>query len=90
MEVTVYGPLRGATGDKTVEVPFDGGTIADALAAFVEAYPRASDHLVAGDDAGGFDVHPSVRVLCDGERVDLDAACSADATLQLIPAAQGG
>ena len=33
MELTVYGPLRSATGEKTVEVDFDGETIADALEA---------------------------------------------------------
>ncbi|MFC6763565.1 MoaD/ThiS family protein, partial [Natrinema soli] len=44
-EVTVYGPLRSATGDKTVTLEWSGGTVADAVAALVDAYPRAESHL---------------------------------------------
>lgn len=92
METTVYGPLRGTTGEKTVDVPFDGGTVADALARFVDEYPRTKAHLVSEAEREDDDirVRPSVRVLLDGDRVDLDAECPPDASLQLIPAAQGG
>jgi molybdopterin converting factor small subunit len=86
MEVTVYGRLRAATGGKTVEVDVpDGATVRDALETFVAAYPRAERHLL--DDG---DVRPSVRVLVDGERADLDAGCRPGASLQLFPAMAGG
>lgn len=88
----MYGPLRGTTGEKTVEIPFEGGTVADALATFVDEYPRAKAHLVPDEENedDDFNVHPSVRVLLDGERVEFDAECPPEASLQLIPAAQGG
>lgn len=85
MQVTVYGPLRSATGEKTVELAFDGESVRDALAAFVEEYPRARPQLYDGDQ-----LRSSVRVSVNGERVDLDAACPADAELTVFPAVQGG
>jgi molybdopterin synthase sulfur carrier subunit len=86
MEVVVYGPLRSATGTKRVEVDFDGSTVGDALRAFVEAYPRTADHLY--DDEGG--LRPSVRLMRDGDRIDVDEACSDGDELALFPAMQGG
>ena len=86
MQVTVYGPLRSATGEKTVDVSFAGGTAADAVAAFTDAYPRARPQLYTDDG----DLRPSVRVMHDGERVDADEPCPADADLALFPAMQGG
>ncbi|MFT4885254.1 MAG: molybdopterin synthase sulfur carrier subunit [Natronomonas sp.] len=86
MEITVYGELRATTGAKTVALDAAPETVDDAIAAFIEAYPRARTRLL--DDDG--DVRPSVRVTLDGKNVDLDAACPADAELQLFPAMQGG
>lgn len=86
MKVTVYGPLRGATGEKTVSVDFEGGTVADALDAIVEAYPRTKRELY--DDSGT--LLPSVRVVVDGEAVDPDDPCPPDASLALHPAVRGG
>ncbi|PSQ01925.1 molybdopterin synthase sulfur carrier subunit [Halobacteriales archaeon QS_5_70_17] len=86
LECTVYGPLRGATGEKTVTVEFGGGTVRDALAAFVAAYPRAESQLF--DEEGA--VRPSVRVALDGDRVVLDARCRPDAALAIYPAMRGG
>ena len=85
MELTVYGPLRSATGEKTVSLAFDGDTVADAIEAFVDAYPRARPHLYDGER-----LRPSVRVTLEGERVDLETPCPADASLALFPAVQGG
>jgi molybdopterin synthase sulfur carrier subunit len=85
MEVTVYGPLRGATGEKTVTVDFEGGTVAEALSAFVAAYPRAERHLFDGGR-----LQSSVRVTADGESVDADDDCPPDAALSVHPAMQGG
>ncbi|WP_254766951.1 MoaD/ThiS family protein [Salinilacihabitans rarus] len=85
MELTVYGPLRAATGEKTVRVAFDGGIAADAVAAFVAAYPRARPYLYDGDD-----LRPSVRVAREGERVALETPVPPDAELTLFPAVQGG
>src|SRR6056297_1320193 len=50
MELTVYGPLRSATGEKRVRVDPDGETVRAVVEAFVAAYPRAESHLV--DEAG--------------------------------------
>lgn len=86
MEVTVYGELRAATGSKTVELDVAPETVGDALTAFIDAYPRARSKVL--DDAGA--VRPSVRVMVDGERVDLTDDCPPDATVQLFPAMQGG
>ncbi len=83
----MYGPLRSATGEKTVSLAFDGGTVADAVAAFVDAHPRARPHLYDGDSDA---MRPSVRVTVDGERASLDDRVPADASLTLMPAVQGG
>ena len=85
MEITVYGPLRSATGEKVVIVDFDGGTVAEALDCFVAAYPRARPQLY--DDG---ELRASVRVARDGERVDAADPCPPDASLSLHPAVQGG
>lgn len=84
-EITVYGPLRSATGDKTVVLEWEGGTVADALAAFVDAYPRAASHLYDGDA-----VRSSVRVSLGGDRAGLDDQVPEDAALAIVPAVQGG
>lgn len=86
MHVTVYGPLRGATGEKTVTLDVDPKTVGDVLDAFVRAYPRARSQLYTEDDR----LRPSVRVMCDGERVDPDVPCPADAEIALFPAMRGG
>jgi molybdopterin synthase sulfur carrier subunit len=86
MRVTVYGPLRSATGEKTVELAADPETVADAVDAFVEAYPRAERHLV---DCDG-DLRSSVRIAVDGESAAPDDSCSSDATLTVHPAMRGG
>lgn len=100
VSVTVYGPLRSATGTKTVEVEVAGdrweekgdedgrpvATIADVLAAFVEAYPRAEAQLL--DDDG--QLRPSVRVAIDGERAEPGNPVSDGVDLTLHPAVQGG
>jgi molybdopterin synthase sulfur carrier subunit len=86
MEITVYGPLRSATGEKTVNLDFEGETVGDALETFVAQYPRARSQLYTDDGA----IRPSVRVTVDGERADLDASCPDDGTLTLHPAMRGG
>jgi molybdopterin synthase sulfur carrier subunit len=86
MRVTAVGPLRSATGEKTVELEFAGGTVAEALAAFAAAYPRAESQLY---DADG-DLRPSVRVSLDGDRAEPGDECPPDAELTVVPAVQGG
>ncbi|ELY44229.1 MoaD/ThiS family protein [Natronorubrum sulfidifaciens] len=85
MQVTVYGPLRSATGEKTVGLEFTGVTVSDALAEFTAVYPRATPYLYDGDE-----VRSSVRVTVNGERAALEAPVSNDAELTLMPAVQGG
>ncbi|MFB6171276.1 MAG: ubiquitin-like small modifier protein 1 [Haloarculaceae archaeon] len=86
MELTVYGPLRSATGSKTVELAVDGETVADVLDAFVDAYPRAAAQLV--DDGGTY--RPSVRVTVDGETAAFDDRPPAGAEIAIFPAMRGG
>lgn len=86
MDVTVYGQLRAATGEKTVHVEGEVETVDEALERFLEAYPRAKQHVL--DENG--ELRPSVRILLDGERVDLESDCPPDAELQLFPAMEGG
>ncbi|MFH5800596.1 ubiquitin-like small modifier protein 1 [Haladaptatus sp. CMAA 1911] len=86
MRVTVYGPLRSATGEKTVSVRFDGGSVKEALAAFVEQYPRAKTQLY-GDDGR---LQGSARISVNGERVGENDACPSDAELTVFPPVRGG
>jgi|APHM01.1.fsa_nt_gi ThiS family. len=86
MDIMVYGPLRGVTGEKTVTLAADPETVGDAIDAFVEAYPRAESQLC---DCEGT-LRPSVRVRVDEESADLDDACPANASLQVFPAMRGG
>ena len=86
MQITVYGPLRSATGEKTVSLDVDPETVGDVLDAFVQAYPSTRSQLYTEAD----ELRPSVRLMCDGERVDTDAPCSPDGELALFPAMQGG
>jgi len=86
MEVVVYGPLRGATGAKTVHVDVDGDTVGAALDALVATHPRVEHHLYRADGS----LAPSVRVSVDGERADPEDPCPRDATLSIHPAMRGG
>jgi molybdopterin converting factor small subunit len=86
MELTVYGPLRAATGEKRVRVDPDGETVRAVVEAFVAAYPRAESHLVDADGT----LRPSVRVTVDGDRAGLDDDCPPDADVALFPAMRGG
>ena len=86
MELTVYGPLRAVTGEKTITVEPDGRTVRSAIVAFVERYPRASTHLT--DEAGT--LLPSVRVQLDGDAASLDDPLHPAASLPLFPALPGG
>lgn len=86
MDVTVYGQLRAATGSKTVHLEGDVETVGEAVDRFLDAYPRAERHILDEN----VEVRPSVRIMLDGERVDLESECPPDASLQLFPAMQGG
>ena len=85
LEITVYGPIRSATGGKQVTVEFEGDTVADAIDAFVDAYPRARQQLYDGGD-----LRPSVRVRVDGKPAEPGDPCPPEASLTLHPAVQGG
>jgi molybdopterin converting factor small subunit len=86
MELTVYGPLRSATGEKTVSLSVEGETVADLLDAFVATYPRTESQLF--DDSGT--PRPSVRVTVDGETAALEDPLPPDAAVALFPAMRGG
>ncbi|WP_251329439.1 ubiquitin-like small modifier protein 1 [Haloplanus pelagicus] len=86
MELTVYGPLRSATGEKRIGVDPGGPTVRAVLDALLEEYPRAESHLV--DEAG--DLRPSVRVTVNGDRAAIDDDCPPDAEVAVFPAMRGG
>ena len=86
MDVVVYGPLRSATGSKTVALSPDAATVADVVAALREAYPRTESHLVDEDGR----LRPSVRVTVDGETADPADLVPADAEVGVFPAMRGG
>lgn len=86
MDVTVYGPLRSATGQKHVQIGSDGETVRDALNTFVTAYPRAKRHLFQDDGQ----LVASVRISVNGETAEPDDQCPLDASLAIHPAMQGG
>jgi molybdopterin converting factor small subunit len=86
MEITVYGPLRSATGGKRATVDPDGTTVGALLDALVAAYPSVESQLV---DADG-ELRPSVRVTVDGDRAALDDECPPDADVAVFPAMRGG
>lgn len=85
MDVTVYGPLRGATGEKTVTVDADPETVGDVIEAFVDAYPAAEPELYDGNC-----LRPSVRIAIDGDPASPEDLCPPDATVSLHPALRGG
>lgn len=85
MELTTYGTVREAVEEKTVAVAFDGGTVEEALAAFVAAHPEAEAVLY-----DGVELRSSVRVTVDGEHAALDDDCPADAEVTIFPAIHGG
>ncbi len=93
--MTLYGPLRGATGTKTVELTLTPGdeegsesntppTVGDVVRAFADRYPRSRDQLLTEDG----EIRPSVRVLCDGEKRERSEPASGE--LSLFPAMRGG
>ena len=95
VRVTLYGPLRGVTGSKTVELTLAPGdregsrsnaepTVGDLVRAFVETHPRSRDQLLTEDG----EIRPSVRVLCDGEKRELAEPVTRE--VGLFPAMRGG
>ncbi|RLM53441.1 MoaD/ThiS family protein [Halobellus sp. Atlit-31R] len=86
MDLTVYGPLRGVTGEKTITLDPDGRTVQAAVDTFIEQYPSAATQLT--DDAGA--LRPSVRVLLDGESAALEDPLPPGASMTLFPAMRGG
>jgi molybdopterin synthase sulfur carrier subunit len=86
MKLTVYGPLRSATGEKTVELSLSGETVRDLLNAFVDEYPKTATHL--SDDDGN--IRPSVRVMIGEHKAELDDSIPKGEPVKLFPAMRGG
>ncbi|WP_318567151.1 MoaD/ThiS family protein [Salinigranum marinum] len=101
VRVTLYGPLRGVTGTKTVDLAVEAGEreAGDTKTGDGDATPPTVDDVVRAfveryprsrgqlltDDGP---VRPSVRVLCDGERRPLTARVTGE--VSLFPAMRGG
>ncbi|QOS13535.1 MoaD family protein (plasmid) [Haloferax gibbonsii] len=86
MEITVYGPLRSVTGEKTVEVSPSGETVNDLLTAFVDEHPKTATHLADDDGA----IRPSVRVMVGEHKATLDDPIPDGEQVKLFPAMRGG
>lgn len=86
MDVTVYGPLRSATGGKRLELAPAKQTVQGVLDALLDEHPRAESYLL--DDEGV--VRPSVRVTVDGESAGMGDECPTDADVAIFPAMRGG
>lgn len=86
VEVTVYGPLRSATGTKQVTLSPDGGTVRAVVRELRAEYPRTESQLLDDDGA----LRPSVRVTVDGETADLDDPYPPGAAVAVFPAMRGG
>jgi molybdopterin converting factor small subunit len=86
MDVTVYGPLRSATGGKRLALSPAEQTVQGVLDALLEEYPRAESQLL--DDDGT--LRPSVRITVDGESASMHEDCSPDAAVAIFPAMRGG
>ena len=86
VEVTVYGPLRSATGAKRVTLSTEGETVRAVVRELRAEYPRTESHLLGDDGA----LRPSVRVTVDGGTADLDDPCPPGAAVAVFPAMRGG
>ncbi|KTG14720.1 ubiquitin-like small modifier protein 1 [Haloferax profundi] len=86
MKITVFGPLRSAAGEKTVDVSPSGETVRDLLTAFVDEYPTSSTHLLDDDDT----IRPSVRVMVGERKAALDDPITDGEQVKLFPAMRGG
>lgn len=91
VQVTLYGPLRDAVGEKTATVVLpEEATVADALERLGEEFPDASDQLRAvraGSDSHVIVVKNKVNVeqLDGGETTLTD-----DDSLRISPPIKGG
>ena len=90
MKLTVYGPLRGITGSKTIEVAdperSNPVTVERVIRQLLDQHPQAKTHLFGQDES----LQGSVRILVDGDRASLETPCPPTAEVAIIPAAQGG
>ena len=82
----VYGPPLAAVDGKRTATEVEGDTVADVLDAFVETYPVSADQLYAEDG----DLRPSVRMMPDGEPIQLADPRPDGGELALFPAMRGG
>ena len=86
MKITVFGPLRSATGQKTVEVSPVGETVRELLDRFVDEHPKTATHLF--DDDGN--IRPSVRVVVGEHKAAFDDPIPEGKQVKLFPAMRGG
>ncbi len=92
IHVRLSGPLRVVVGSGEVELALAGDsvTVAQALDALTDRYPRALRYL--RDTAGG--LPPGIRALAGDERLDEGVAlvktlCDGDQLTLLMPTAGG-
>jgi len=89
--VVVPGALRPLAGDRPeIRVPFNGGSLAEALDALWNAAPALRDRVLTELDQ----VRPHINVFVDGlnarEIGAMNARVDEDAEIVLLPAVSGG
>lgn len=89
MEWTLFADLRDVAGERHVAVEVGpGATVADALAALLDARPALRERVTEDGELAGH-----VNVYRNGEslpREELDTAVEADDELALFPPVSGG
>jgi len=89
--VVVPGALRPLAGDRPeIRVPFNGGSLAEALDALWNAAPALRDRVLTELDQ----VRPHINVFVDGRNARdigaMNARVDEDAEIVLLPAVSGG
>jgi len=87
----IPGALRALAGDRPeIEVPFDGGSLAQALEALWRVAPALRDRVLTELD----EVRPHVNVFIDGLNArdggGMHARVESNAEVVLVPAVSGG
>jgi sulfur-carrier protein len=87
----IPGALRPLAADRPeIRLPFDGGSLGDALGALWTAAPALRDRVLTELD----DVRPHINVFVDGRNArdigGMAARVEPDAEIVLLPAVSGG
>ncbi|MFC6835506.1 ubiquitin-like small modifier protein 1 [Halomarina ordinaria] len=86
VELRLFATFRERVGERTLDrAVAPGTTVRDLLAALEADYPALDGELLDGEGTP-----PSVAVLHDGKRADLDAELTPDDRVSICPPVTGG